>query len=207
MLQNSRRSTLDRLKAVLEHPRAFDVFRSVLNGGTNLGPIRKALGAVPGESVLDVGCGLGSYSQLVGEGCRYLGVDLSERYVQDAQQRYGTAHKRFEARDVVSYPFAEASFDKVMMVNVLHHLDESQCDALLPVMARAAREFVLIVDPVPVPGRRIQQFWLSLDRGGYIRTLDDQKALLSRHFEIESVEIFQTRSRSATQAIYILQGL
>ena len=74
-----------------EHPRVFEACRNVLNAGTNMGPIRAALAAKPGERILDVGCGLGSYSELVTHDCDYLGVDLSDRYVQDAERRYWTS--------------------------------------------------------------------------------------------------------------------
>lgn len=204
MLAQARDITVERLKALLTHPRMFELVRDTINFGVNSDPIKPYVDARPGERILDVGSGLGPYSGIVGGDCDYLGVDISEDYVAYATQRYGTARKKFEARDVVTYPFEEGSFDKAMMINVMHHLDEPSCHALLPVLKQAATERVVIVDPVPVPGRPIQRFWLSLDRGEYIRPLAEQERILRQHFDVRLVTTFETRSRSATHSVFVL---
>ncbi len=204
MLAQAREVTVERLKGLLTHPRMFEFVRDTINFGVNSDPIQPYLDPRPGERILDVGSGLGPYSQLVGDDCDYLGVDISEEYVAYASERYGGPRKHFEARDVVTYPFAEGSFDKAMMINVMHHLTEEQCHALLPVLKQAATERVVIVDPVPIPGRPIQRFWLSLDRGDYIRPIAEQERILREHFDVRLVTTFETRSRSATHSVFVL---
>jgi SAM-dependent methyltransferase len=73
-------------------------------------------------SVLDLGCGPGfmlDYLEQAGlrERVEYLGVDISEHMVRTARDRW--PEHAFECRDVLATPFAERSFDYVVLNTVL----------------------------------------------------------------------------------------
>jgi len=73
------------------------------------------LGDFSGKSVLDVGCGFGDfYDFLRGKGIHfhYLGIDLSEKMIVIAKQKFPEAS--FEVRDILSKPLPDASFDFVV---------------------------------------------------------------------------------------------
>jgi SAM-dependent methyltransferase len=73
-----------------------------------LGPLRLALQGAPGRSLLDVGGGTGNYAEaLQAEDWEVVVVDRAPEMLGDAEE----------------LPFADASFDAVMLVSMLHHVD------------------------------------------------------------------------------------
>jgi SAM-dependent methyltransferase len=85
-----------------------------------LAPLRRALEGAPGRRLADVGGGTGNYAlALAGEGWRPVVVDRSPQMLaQAAAKGLDTLHA--EATDL---PLAEQSFDAVMLVSMLHHVD------------------------------------------------------------------------------------
>jgi ubiquinone/menaquinone biosynthesis C-methylase UbiE len=85
-----------------------------------LEPLRRALEGAPGRSLADVGGGTGNYAlALAGEGWQPVVVDRSPQMLaQAAGKGLHTLHA--EATDL---PLAEQSFDAVMLVSMLHHVD------------------------------------------------------------------------------------
>ena len=74
--------------------------------------------------VLDAGAGDGATAQLLAPHARSITcVDVSETLIDAARVRLaGHANVRCEAADLHALPFADASFDQVMLLNVLTHL-------------------------------------------------------------------------------------
>jgi SAM-dependent methyltransferase len=75
------------------------------------------LGAKPGESILDLGCGDGQLTErLISTGAIVTGVDLSPEMLAAARSRGIDAHEG----SAESLPFADHSFDAVFSNAVLH---------------------------------------------------------------------------------------
>lgn len=92
-----------------------------------------------GRSVLDVGCGDGRWvGTLLQYGFEIYGIDAAPR-------PYGPAvsHHIFKA-DACHLPFKDQSFDTVLMINVLEHLDD---DAALREAYRICRKNVIFSVP------------------------------------------------------------
>jgi SAM-dependent methyltransferase len=90
------------------------------------------------SSVLDVGCGDGTIDRAICElrpGLSITGVDVLVR---------PQTHIKVEPFDGTHLPFADASFDAVMFVDVLHHTDNPS--VLLREARRVARTSVMIKD-------------------------------------------------------------
>jgi arsenite methyltransferase len=104
--------------------------------------VREALGAAPGERVLDVGCGPGFYCaellEDVGPSGSVVGVDGSPAMLALAARRCA-AHANVELLegDALELPVADASFDAVLSVQVQEYV--ADVTAGLAELSRALR--------------------------------------------------------------------
>ena len=91
--------------------------------------VHEALGAQPGERVLDAGCGPGFYVaeilERVGPGGSVVGVDASAPMLGLAAKR-SAAHENvsFHEGDVTALPVPDGEFDRVLSVQVLEYVDD-----------------------------------------------------------------------------------
>ena len=96
----------------------------------------------PGAKVLDVGCASGGFFNIMRsyEPCvDYTGVDLSERAVELARERY--PESRFIVTEGFGLPFEDNTFDIVHCTSVFNN--EPNYQAMLKEMYRVSRRFVL----------------------------------------------------------------
>jgi arsenite methyltransferase len=89
--------------------------------------VHEALGAVPGERILDAGCGPGFYvAELldkVGSDGAVVGVDASPQMLAAAAQRsQGRANVSFHEGDVTALPVGAGEFDRALCVQVLEYV-------------------------------------------------------------------------------------
>ena len=81
-----------------------------------------------GDELLDLGCGNGRLVELFKDrDVKYLGVDSSSELVALAQREYPL--KKFAVMDALALTLPTASFDVVMSVAVLNHLDTRERQA------------------------------------------------------------------------------
>jgi ubiquinone/menaquinone biosynthesis C-methylase UbiE len=86
-----------------------------------LAALREALDAAPGRRLLDVGGGTGNYAAaLLGEGWQPVVSDRSP----DMLARAAAKGLEIVEADAQALPFEDASFDAVMCVCMLHHVDD-----------------------------------------------------------------------------------
>ena len=103
---------------------------------------RAALGAAPGEHIVDVGCGPGFYVaellEEVGTGGRVVGIDASPAMLAlAARRRAGLGNAGFLAANATALPLAGAGFDAALCVQVLEYVPDVA--AVLAGMYRALR--------------------------------------------------------------------
>jgi arsenite methyltransferase len=104
--------------------------------------VRAALGARPGDRILDVGCGPGFYVtellEAVGPEGSVAGVDASADMLAVAAQRAkGHGNVAFHQADAASLPVPDASFERALCFQVLE--DVPDVPAALQEMHRALR--------------------------------------------------------------------
>ena len=94
-------------------------------GPQHLGALRLALDGLTPTRVLDVGTGTGVAALAVAEwfpAADVTGVDLSPAMVAQAEAKRGRPH--FRVADASRLPFADTSFDLVVLMNAIPFFDE-----------------------------------------------------------------------------------
>ncbi|MBI2958169.1 MAG: class I SAM-dependent methyltransferase [Chloroflexi bacterium] len=83
----------------------------------------------PGEQALDVGCGTGSLTVMLGErvgpGGRAVGVDLSAAMIGRASRKTRVPWVSFKMANTESLPFPDGSFDKAFLSFSIHEMPEA----------------------------------------------------------------------------------
>ena len=136
-----------------------------------------------GDRVLDLGCGTGEFSYLFPPES-YTGIDIDPSNIAYANRHY--KEKQFLIADGRKLPFGQHSFDKILVVGILHHLDNTECSEVLGEIKRVLKPggSVLIMEDTK------SDFWLTglthrLDQGAHIRARDDWRRILSSIFKID----------------------
>lgn len=146
----------------------------------------------PGDRVLDVGCGYGRLSSRL-DHANYIGIDISPTYIDYAKSNFGD-FGRFVCGDVTENSVLKdlGQFDVVTIIGVLHHLSDSECQALLLSAKRLLGDNgrLVTLDGVFTHGQSaITRLLLRADRGRFVRNEEHYRKLLSEQFEISTGEI------------------
>ena len=138
------------------------------------------------DSFLDIGCGSGHFSVLT-EG-KYLGIDLNEKYINDARKKY--ADKKFICADVSEVYKEKNKFDNVLLVDILHHLDDKKSIQLLKSLLNISNKKIINFEPISYKNPNpIDKLWIQMDRGEYIR--DGEK--LDKLFADSGLNVFYSK--------------
>lgn len=180
------------IKRIFTFPWAYNLFQYLV-GATSA---RKWVSehfwrAQAGQKIVDIGCGPASTVHLLPTGVKYVGFDVSDKYISSARTKYARdPDKTFlvgVADDFVNHlPAQMQGADLVIINGLLHHLDDGEALTAL----KLARESL-------APGGRLvclessfllsQPFWarwvLEQDRGQNVRTEPEWKALVSNVFD------------------------
>lgn len=125
----------------------------------------------PGERVLDLGSGAGTDSlvaaQMVGEGGRVTGIDMTPEMVGKARAaaaELGVANVEFLEGEAEQLPFEDASFDVVISNGVIDLIPDkdvvfSELYRVLTPGGRIQLADVTIQNPVSAEGRRNIDLW------------------------------------------------
>jgi len=110
----------------------------------------------PGDRVLDCGTGLGWVLKIISElyECPLFGVDISLTRLDRARRELG-ARTPLAAADIGHLPFAAATFDKIVLSEVLEHVDGDE--AGLREVARVLKPGGVVA--ITVPSRNYPFWW------------------------------------------------
>jgi ubiquinone/menaquinone biosynthesis C-methylase UbiE len=176
------------------HASYYDIVLRLLtlgHGQTVHARLVELAGLVPGERVLDVGCGTGTLALLarprVGASGTVDGIDASpemvERAARKAQRRGVPVNFRLAA--VEALPFPDRSFDVAFSTLMFHHLPRPLRRACVRELARVLRPGgrVLIADFQP-PWRRPGGWLARLHRNGSVATEEIRALLVDTGFRV-----------------------
>lgn len=181
-------SVFDQLARILSLPAGYRLLRRLLGGG---GLWRTYLETyvvpVPGEKVLDIGCGPADVLQYLPK-VDYTGVDHSEKYIRSAQARYGNKG-RFWCGDVsrVALEQERGTFSLALATGVVHHLNDQQAAGLFGLARQALRPNgrLITFDGCYEPAQSQVAHWmLAHDRGKFVRTRAEYVRLASAAFSM-----------------------
>lgn len=181
------------LRSILSHPLTYQAYQK--SGGffgARLRAIDKYLGLSGTEKIIDVGCGPGFIVKYLPAGVDYHGFDTDEKYIAYARSRFG-GRARFSCQPFDAAQARACSPVDVLMLNgVLHHLDDDTAHSVLAcareVLGDRGRLFTLdgcYADDQPSVARLL----LKYDRGEYVRTAEQYRALLAEHFPVVTVNV------------------
>jgi ubiquinone/menaquinone biosynthesis C-methylase UbiE len=168
----------------LRWPRFYDLMVLVLTRGRDRAYREKLLdlaGIGPGDNVLDIGSGTGTLAISAWRRARptgsVTGTDISKPMLAAARRksRRAGAEIAFMEADATSLPFADASFDVVLMTTVMHMVPTASRPKVLGEMARVLK-----------PGGRA----LLVDYGG---PLEARRKMSARHGPHGSFDLYRLK--------------
>jgi SAM-dependent methyltransferase len=176
---------LQSIRSVLAVPHAYQLWSNVVGGpACTKTLVDEYLRPPVGVRILDIGCGPGTILSYLPES-EYLGFDLSSRYIERARRRYPQA--QFVCERVSQFSLKErGSFDVVLALGVVHHLDDTEARQLFQVAYDALRPGakLVTVDGVWTKDQSpIARWLLARDRGGHIRSEQEYLGLASKVFK------------------------
>jgi len=187
-----------------ENPFLFNSVRKILDGG-NIPKIRKILKMGNYKKILDVGCGTGAYIDMTNES--YVGIDNSSSFINYCKRKFENKRRQFYLMDATKMKFPKNSFDVSVIINTIHHLNDSQVLGVLKDMARVSSKAVIILDAIPPKYNPVSKFLYSRDRGSYFRTMKQQIALVNKISEVKLIRnfSFKSSSRLYTHSLIVLK--
>jgi SAM-dependent methyltransferase len=115
------------------------------------------------DRVLDCGCGRGYYlnfTRALSTQCELTGLEVDGELLDEARRKLGGKGIRFVQGDTTALPFEDASFDKIILSEVLEHVEDE---------AAALRELHRVLKPhgviaVTVPNANFPLMWDPINK-------------------------------------------
>jgi 2-polyprenyl-3-methyl-5-hydroxy-6-metoxy-1,4-benzoquinol methylase len=161
---------LARLKATLDHPKIWAAFRRLLDSTFGLYSKRTILlkkWGVDQGTILDVACGTGQFHNITDKG--YLGVDLNGDFIERAHKLHGRPGVQFRQCDVKDLRDEGIEYDTVLMVGILHHVDEQTARNLLQTVRGMTRKQMVMMEVIQEQTNPLGRLIKNNDRGEYVR--------------------------------------
>jgi SAM-dependent methyltransferase len=172
-------------QALLGHPAIYLLAQRALRATRPRYQSLAELDVRPGHRVLDVGCGPAYYLGHLPREVEYHGFDTDARYLDYARRRFadrGTFHLgHYDEEQRARLP----RFDRVLLMGLLHHLDDTEAHALLDLLARSlASDGVVVALDTCFDDElsALQTFLARHDRGKFVRSTAAYRTLAGAHF-------------------------
>ena len=142
--------------------------------------------------ILDIGCGSGEISRFFNN-LDYIGIDVNSDYIEFARKIY---KKNFEVMNAQKLRFKKHYFDYVVIIGVLHHIDDKNCNLILNEIKRVIKDTgkIIIIEDVNTQSKidLLGNIIRKLDVGEHIRTQKEWLELLSKKINIKKQYRFKS---------------
>lgn len=183
------------LHNLLQSPRLYTNLRGILTFGVRKAPLRTALNLNDGEKILDLACGTGDYSPIVNsENNSYLGLDINEKYIHSAIKKHSAPFRKFNVQDILELKFDENEFDKSLYIGIMHHLNDEDNLIILKALKQITKKRIFVLDWSPGGFNILTGLFSKLDRGKYIRNINEQVELISKVLKVVAFRNYYVRS-------------
>lgn len=173
------------INAWLSFPAVYELFSRLVGAKKSRTiHVNEYIRPKPGDNVLDIGCGTAdilSYLPRVD----YWGFDINRRYIESAIKRFGDRGHFYCSSVSRREGDKKKDFDIVLANGVLHHLDDNAAIELFNASFEALKSGgrLVTLDNCYGEGQsRIARYFISKDRGRYIRTKNEYVNLATAVF-------------------------
>jgi len=183
------------LRAILSNPKIYDFFQQIM--GANYGRTifsSQYIKAQDGDYVLDIGCGTAEIRFFL-PNVEYFGFDPNARYIEAAKKRFQVAHKSgkllhatLDTAILTNLP----KFDIVLLMGVLHHLNDDEAKQLARLAMAALKPNGRLITSDPCFSEEqsfMARYLVSKDRGQHVRNVEGYKALMSSVFSTVNCDL------------------
>jgi cyclopropane fatty-acyl-phospholipid synthase-like methyltransferase len=136
-----------------------------------------------GARILEIGCGPGTIAGYLPDS-EYVGFDMSSKYIEMARKRFPQA--QFVCERVSQFSLAkQQSFDAVLALGIVHHLDDQEARQLFQIAYDALKSGgkLITFDGVWTNDQSAAARWLlARDRGEYVRNEREYVKIASEVF-------------------------
>jgi cyclopropane fatty-acyl-phospholipid synthase-like methyltransferase len=180
------------IRSILARPAIYDFFQNLMGADrVRRELVMQHIRPVEGMRLLDIGCGTARILDYLPT-LTYHGFDLSQEYIDEALARYpdrGTFRCAMVEEATLQ---DEPSYDLVLAVGVLHHLDDQAVIKLFGLAKSALKEGGRLVTLDPCFDKdqnSIARFLVSKDRGQNVHSAHQYRELGCNVFEQVTGEV------------------
>lgn len=170
---------------MLEISACYDFFQSVVGSNAYIhGVLGKTFSDPNIRSVIDLGCGTGSKTPFLNSKMKYLGVDVSEKYISRANKRESDAERTYIVSDLSVpgwLPTEHMDPPIVLAMGIFHHLSDQQLESLLSQLQQNVPigSKITSLDPtITTKTSKAAAFLAKQDRGKFLRTPGELESIL-----------------------------
>lgn len=173
------------VRSLLSHPALYTLFQKMLGAhAVRTALVEQFIRPQQGMAVLDIGCGPADILDYLPT-VRYWGYDISDEYIRQAESKYeGRGH--FQCKILTEDDLSQLpSFDVVLAVGVLHHMDDDVARGLFDLAHKSLKKGgrFITLDPCFVNGQNpLARFLIKRDRGQNVRDENGYRALVGDGF-------------------------
>ena len=114
--------------------------------------------AKKGERILDAGCANGYFFETIkNKNIQYYGVDISEKLIKIAKEKYSKKGAIFKIADISNLPFPDNFFDKTYSISVIHNVPSKK------IRLEHLKEIKRVLKPKGFLILRVWDFWRRID--------------------------------------------
>jgi SAM-dependent methyltransferase len=173
-----------RLRSVLAVPQAYQLYWTLIGGAARSRVlVNEYVRPKPDDRILEIACGPGTIVPYLPQS-GYVGFDANSYYIERARKRFTRA--KFVCERVSEYSLPDkGSFDIVLALGIVHHLDDAEAAQLFRIAHQALKPGgkLFTLDGVWTDGQSAAtRYLLAHDRGQFIRTEPQYMQLASQVF-------------------------
>jgi len=176
-----------------DQPALFSLLRKIieLNFNKQKRIIKETFDFNDSKKVLDIGCGTGEFANLFSK-FDYYGIDISIKYIKYAAENN---KGNFKVMDATKLEFPDNNFNYILIMAILHHLDDDRISKVLLEARRVLKPGgkILIMEDAKIAKLEnlAIKFFQKFDKGDFIRTPEQYNNIVKKYFVVSSKQAFR----------------